>query len=489
MSPLRRLVFDRRSLHAVAAGCVALAAGGVVLLRAPSPGVTAPVTAGPAAPSPDRAERAPRRTATGPQLTARVALSQGSIARRAPGHVFAVVDLDADRRADDVRRAPVAMALVVDVSGSMSGDKIEQARRAVLSTLAAMRDDDRIALVTYSDSARVVQPLARAGDVRSYLEGVVPTLEPIAGTNIPAGLAAGAAALGDASDELVRRVVLVSDGRDGSGQSLDAVANGVRLRADRGVTLSSLGVGSDYDDAYMSRVADAGRGNYEFLREGGQLRAFLGRELDAAARTNVDQAAVDLDLPDGWRVARAYGVEPETHGRRVRLPVGAMSAGEHRRVVLDLAVDPGRGPDAASAGALGVSLSWRAVPERRDVRVAVEALPLATVGDEAAALASRDPAVFADAQSVALAARQQDAVEAWRSGRSAEAERIARSNVVALQALQAAAPSPARAAQITRYNADGASFNQMSAGSAEGRAYGLGSNALHRRAMRSGSGY
>ncbi|MDB4930299.1 MAG: hypothetical protein JWM10_2783, partial [Myxococcaceae bacterium] len=40
MSPLRRLAFDRRSLHAVAAGCVALAAGGVVLLRAPRPGAT-----------------------------------------------------------------------------------------------------------------------------------------------------------------------------------------------------------------------------------------------------------------------------------------------------------------------------------------------------------------------------------------------------------------------------------------------------------------
>lgn len=488
MSPLRRLIFDRSAIHAVAAGCVALAAGGVVLLRAPTPGVTAPVSVT-RSPARDGVAQAPRRAVTGPQLTARVALSQGAVARRSASHVFAVVDLDADRRAEDVRRAPIAMALVVDVSGSMAGEKIVQARRAVLDTLAAMRDDDRVALVTYSDAASVVQPLARVGDVRSRMESVVPTLETIAGTNIPAGLEAGAAALGDASDDLVRRVVLVSDGRDGSGQTLDRVASGVRLRADRGVTLSSLGVGADYDDAYMSRVADAGRGNYEFLRDGAQLRAFLGRELNAAERTNVDQAAIDIELPDGWRLARAYGVEPETRGGHVRLPVGAMSSGDHRRVVLDLLVDPDRGPDAASAGALGMSLSWRAVPERRDARVAVEALPLAVVDDAAVALSSREPAVFADAQSIALAARQQDAVEAWRSGRAAEAEGIARTNVVALQALQAAAPSPARAAQIARYSSDGTNFNQMSASSAEGRAYGLGSNALHRRAMRSGSGY
>lgn len=486
MSPLRRLVFDRRSLHAVAAGCVALAAGGVVLLRAPRPGVTAPTTPHVtiASTRPSAPGRAPRRTVTGPQLSATISLSQGSVVRNGPNHVYAVVDIDADRRVEEARRAPIAMALVVDVSGSMAGEKMVQARGAVLDTLAGMRDDDRIALVTYSDSANVVQPLARVGDVRSRLQAIVPTLDTISGTNIPAGLAAGAAALGDGGDDLVRRVVLVSDGRDGSGQSLDSVANGVRLRSDRGVTLSALGVGADYDEAYMSRVADAGRGNYEFLRDGVQLRAFLGRELNAAERTNVDRASVDLDLPAGWTVFRAYGVEPEHRsGRRVRLPVGAMSAGDHRRVVLDLAVD------GASPGALGATLSWRAVPEHRDLNVAVEALPLALVDDASAATASRDPAVFADAESIALAARQQDAVQAWRDGRVAEAESIAAGNVVALQHLQAAAPSAARAAQIRSYDTDRANFNSMSAGSEEGRAWGLGSNAVHRRAMRSGSGY
>ncbi len=486
MSPLRRLVFDRRSLHAVAAGCVALAAGGVVLLRAPRPGVTAPASVAVAVARPAGPARAPRRTVSGPQLSATVALSQGSVVRHG-GHVYAVVDIDADRRVESERRAPIAMALVVDVSGSMAGEKMAQARGAVLDTLAGMRDDDRIALVTYSDSANVVQPLARVGDVRSRLQAVVPTLDTISGTNIPAGLEAGAAALGDGGADLVRRVVLVSDGRDGSGQSLDRVANSVRLRSDRGVTLSSLGVGADYDEAYMSRVADAGRGNYEFLRDGVQLRAFLGRELNAAERTNVDRAAVDLELPAGWSLTRAYGVEAETHGAHVRLPVGAMSAGEHRRVVLDLAV--AGDSDAPTAGALGASLSWRAVPERRDVRVAVEALPLALVDDPAAAVASREPAVFADAESIALAARQQDAVQAWRDGRVAEADSISRGNVLALEQLQAAAPTAARAAQIRSYNTDRANFNSMSAASDEGRAFGLGSNAVHRRAMRSGSGY
>ena len=340
-----------------------------------------------------------------------------------------------------------------------------------------------------SDAANLVQPLARVGDVRSRLQAIVPSLETLSGTNIPAGLEMGAVALGDVSDDAVRRVVLISDGRDGSGQSLDQVAAGVRARSDRGVTLSALGIGGDYDDAYMGRVADAGRGNYEFMRDGAQLRVFVSRELEATEHTNVDQAVVEAVLPDGWRMLRAYGVEPEVRGSRVRLPVGALSAGDHRRIVLDLLVDTNRSLATATAGALGMQLSWRAVPEHRMATASVDALPLGLVQTAEESMASQDAAVFADAQSVALAARQQQAVEAWRDGRRGEAASIAQSNIVTLQALQAAAPSPARAAQIQRYATESASFGSLDSASEAGRAFGLGSNALHRRAMRSVSAY
>ncbi len=489
MSPLRRLVLDRRSLRAAAAGCVALAAGGVVLLRAPHPVSSAPVTPPVAVPAfPSAPFTAPHAAARGPALGLRAALASGAITARSPGHVYAVVDLDADRRAEAAARAALSLALVLDVSGSMGGEKIAQARNAVLDTVAAMRDDDRVALVTYSDAATMVQPLARVGDVRARLREIVPTINTIAGTNIPAGLAMGAVALGDGGADGVRRVVLLSDGRDGSGQALDQVAAGVRSRSEHGVTLSALGIGADYDEAYMSRVADAGRGNYEFMRDGAQLRTFVARELEAAEHTTVDQAVVEADLPDGWHLARAYGVEAETHGTHLRLPVGALTAGDHRRVVLDLVVDPARAADT-DLGALALRATWRAMPDARAGAVALGALPLRVVSTEAEAVASRDASVFADAQSVVLAEREQQAVDAWRGGRVAEAADIARTNVVTLQALQAAAPSPARAAQIQRYESERANFNAMSAASEEGRAFGLGSIALHRRAMRSSSAY
>ena len=68
-------------------------------------------------------------------------------------------------------------------------------------------------------------------------------------------------------------------------------------------------------------------------------------------------------------------------------------------------------------------------------------------------------------------------------------ERIARENIRVLQQVQAAAPTPARAAQVRAFESDSFNFANVAAGSSAGRAWGLQSNAVHRRAMRSDSAY
>jgi len=405
------------------------------------------------------------------------------------GQVFAEVRVAADQATGGEAR-PVAFAMVLDVSGSMSGDKIVQARQSVLDVIDRMRDNDQIALVTYSDTARVVQPLARVGSVRQRLHLVVPTLGIEGGTNIPAGLAAGVATLAEAPASHVHRVVLMSDGRDGSGQSLDQIAQSARSRADLGVTLSSLGIGSDYDEAFMSRLADAGRGNYEFLRDGAQLRAFLARELQQSAQTRAELATVHVSLPQGWSLARAYGAEVGHDGDGVHLPVGALYAGEERRIVLDLRIDTAHAAAAGQGlGALGAQVTYRAFGSPSATTLRVPGLALARAASPGEALASRDEAVHAEATSTVLAARQSEAVVAWREGRGHEADGIMQQNLDQLRVLQAAAPTQGRAAQIARYDRDRAAVNTMAPTSAAGMAWGMESNVMHRRAQRSSNAY
>ena len=141
-----------------------------------------------------------------------------------------------------------------------------------------------------------------------------------------------------ADGRFVRRLVLISGGRDGAGLPLHTVPDPVRSRANEGLTASALGVGLDYDESFMTNVADAGRGNYAFLERGAELYAFLGKELDQATRTVVDGVVAELTLPEGFRLVRALGVEHEGSTGTVRLPVGALlllitTLGKARRMI------------------------------------------------------------------------------------------------------------------------------------------------------------
>ncbi|MDP3275122.1 MAG: VWA domain-containing protein [Deltaproteobacteria bacterium] len=476
----------KRYAQAVAGGAIALSAAGIVLLRAEvsqRPVVeTESINV-----TPGTATQAPRAEFRGPAAHGSVALSQGAIATAGMQHVFAEVRITADQVANAAIR-PVAMAVVLDVSGSMSGEKLEQAKRSVLQLVERMRDTDQIALVTYSDSARVIQPLAPLSVARAALQMTIPTIAIEGGTNIPAGLGMGAMALGNAAQGFVRRIVLVSDGQDTSGRPLEQVRAEVRGRADAGFTVSTLGIGVDYSEPTMTALADAGRGNYEFLRTGAELASFLTRELDQANRTTVERATAEVTLPAGWRLDRAVGTEAQGTSGTLVLPVGALFAGDERRIVLDL-VAP-----ASAAGAvhsLAVRANWHAVQSNQDVRVGDGQLAIRATDSQAEVVASVNAEVMAQSQSALLAVRQREAVEAWRSGDAQRAQAITASNIVALRALQANAPSaaPALARQAAAYADESESFGNVSAGSAEGRAQSLGFNARHRRAAMRSAAY
>jgi Ca-activated chloride channel family protein len=54
------------------------------------------------------------------------------------------------------QRPPVNLAFVLDRSGSMSGEKIYLAKKAVVQAIGRLKSDDRFSVVAYDDQIDVV---------------------------------------------------------------------------------------------------------------------------------------------------------------------------------------------------------------------------------------------------------------------------------------------------------------------------------------------
>ena len=463
---IRRWLRTPRARRGLALGIVVLATGGLVLARAPaiSSSSTFGIAVGQNASS-----------FSGPGASGSLALSQTKVLTGGAQSVFAELRLKADEsRAMAEVRAPLSLAIVIDTSGSMSGEKIESAKRSVTTLLRQMRDDDEVALVRYDNSHEVIQSLARVGAVRSSLIDRVSSLSASGGTNIPPALSQGLALLADAGARRVRRVVLVSDGLDGGRtRSVDIATSA----SDSRTTISALGIGLDFDEGYMSAVANAGRGNFGFVQNASALARFLQRELEETANTVVESAHASIDLPPGARFVRAVGAQANVVGDSVELGIGSLFAGDERRVIIELAMDAEHGESMP----LRANVSWQRVGGDR-VSSKLAALEVTGERNEESVLASRDGRVYASAMSATASLRQIAAAEAYARGDSNQADQLLSQNMQALQVAAAAAPKAEKAAldrQMAETGEARDKFKKLLPGSAAAKAAGKASAAKH----------
>jgi Ca-activated chloride channel family protein len=454
-----RLARVRRGL---AVSAVVLSTGGLVLARTPV-GAGVPGT-------PDAhvalAGGSNAVTFAGTGVHGRLALSHTRVLAGGSQHVFAELDLRADPAEHQVARAPLAIAVALDTSGSMGGEKIEHAKESVIRLIRDMRDDDEIAMVRFSSRSEMIQPLAPVGRVRSSLIARVEALEAGGGTNIPSALSQALATLADAGKGRVRRVVLASDGLDDGRASSELQA---RQSAERGTTVSSMGIGLDFDAAYMGGVAQAGHGNFAFVEDASALAGFLHRELEETAATTAEAVTAHLRLPEGLRFVRAIGGDGSGIGAggEVEIRLGSLFAGDERRVVVELEARILAGETRAIEGSVG----WNVVGgDTATARFA--GLTLTGSSDPLAVEEGRDGAVLANATSVMASIRQLEAADAYERGDTARAQALIEQNKRELAVAAAAAPpaaAPALTAQAAAYDHTAMKFRAAAPSSEAGR--------------------
>ncbi|MAQ18183.1 MAG: hypothetical protein CMN30_25730 [Sandaracinus sp.] len=477
----------RRSLGAGGGGralgvlaAVAVATAGIVLSTGTQAAPIPPNPVTGVTPPPDGTTATPDASGLSFQqgpLSGHATLAQSAILVGSPQQVLVDIDIKATGEGATTR-VPVAMTLVLDHSGSMSGQKIEQARRSVLQALERMHDDDWFGFVVYDHAAQTLFPLQPVGPNRMRIRQVVQSVGAGGGTQIPQGLEQGFQTLQAAPVGFARRIVLVSDGIDGSGVGPTGIRSTVARYGQSGVTVAALGIGTDYDEAFLTAVADAGNGAYAFLATGAELEAFLAQEMHAASALVAERVAFDLMLPPNTRFVRAHGATADHLPGGVRLQAGNMASGDQRHVVVEL---ESTAVAAGPLGGVGVGLAFNDRQANRMTQLQAGALQIAGVTDSAVAEASRNPAAFAAAKAVLIEVAQTEAMDRWRQGDTAGAVAMARSNAAALDGLMQYAPaSPVLREQQEAAEGDAEAFEAMPAGSAAGRSYGLGSNAARR---------
>ena len=237
---------------------------------------------------------------------------------------------------------PTALSLVIDTSGSMKGDKIAHARKAALKLIDELEDGDVVSIVTFADEAKVrLGPLVLDHRSRRRARAVVQELHAIGGTALMDGLQQAEGQFwGVADTHLVRRVVMISDGQATIGTS-DPHALGTVAEAgmDRGIQVTSIGVGLDYDEETLNALAIRSSGRLYHLTESAELAGLVEREVSLLQATAAANAIVEVLPAPGVTL---QSVEMARFARvrdRIHVPLGSMHSGQQRELLLRVRVD------------------------------------------------------------------------------------------------------------------------------------------------------
>ncbi|RRR69636.1 von Willebrand factor type A domain-containing protein, partial [Streptomyces sp. RP5T] len=220
------------------------------------------------------------------------------------------VGLATRNAADDPdERPPAALTFVIDISGSMAEPgRLDLAQRSLDTMTERLRDDDSVALVTFSDQAETVLPMTRLGDHRDRVHRAIDRLEPTYSTNLGAGVETGyETAVEGLREGATNRVVLISDALANDGETdPDAILDRIdTARREHGITLFGVGVGSDYGDALMERLADKGDGHTVYVSDDDAEKVFceqLPQNIDLTARDAKAQVAFDPETVSSFRL-------------------------------------------------------------------------------------------------------------------------------------------------------------------------------------------
>ena len=238
--------------------------------------------------------------------------------RGEPGYYMLLISPPA---AGDEVEIPRDVTLVLDVSGSMSGDKIEQARAALDQILAGLRPDDRFRLITFNSVVRSFRrDFARADratlrEARDFLADV----RAEGSTNVSEALRV--ALQPETRAARLSLVVLLTDGKPTVGETSPERISELAEQLRDGERVFAFGVGYDVNTYLLDRMAEGGRGAVSYVRPGENVEeavSSLSRKIAFPALSDLRIARAPVELEDGYPSSLPdlfYGEELVLFGR------------------------------------------------------------------------------------------------------------------------------------------------------------------------------
>jgi Ca-activated chloride channel homolog len=260
-------------------------------------------------------------------------------------------------------RPPINLCLVIDRSTSMAGPRINRVKAAASAIAEQLRPEDSIAVVAFSDYADVIVPSDSATNL-NLVRSRTSQISTGGSTEIEQGLRVGLRELYKTRNEsAINHLVLLTDGHT-YGDETDSIELARQAAVD-GISISALGIGYEWNDAFLDELVAPSGGTAAYLDTSEQVVTHLEQCVGGLGRAFAHGLQLAVTLPARLEARSIHKLSPApspVQWSYDAMPLGTIQHSLPLTVLVELAVHP---HTAGMTARLGAEVKANVIPTRQ----------------------------------------------------------------------------------------------------------------------------
>ncbi|MCI0512427.1 VWA domain-containing protein [candidate division KSB1 bacterium] len=273
-------------------------------------------------------------------LAAQIDLDNQYKLLQAPEANYLLAQFKAGKVLRQTERIPLNICMVIDQSGSMSSEnKLEKVKQAAQFVIEHLTANDFFSLVSYDSDVYTQIPGAQVKN-KAALREIIEKIQPGSSTNLSGGLMEGyAEVMKNFQRGRVNRVLLLTDGLANAGitnpQQLTHLAS---EKNSHGLTLSTFGVGSDFNEDLLTNLAEYGGANYYFISDPEQIAAIFQSELQGLLAVVAQNVKLRIKPAPEVALLQVFGYPTQAQGNETLIKLNDFFSEEEKSILFKLQI-------------------------------------------------------------------------------------------------------------------------------------------------------
>lgn len=234
-------------------------------------------------------------------------------------------------------RMPLNLCLILDRSGSMEGPPMDYMKRACSYVVDLLEPNDVLSIVAFTDQAEVIMPARRVVN-KALIKQHIDMLQVGNTTDLYGGIQFGSNQIASVSSPgYVNRALLFTDGEPTAGtKDFASIVGQVAEQKSRGITITALGFGMEYNEELLAAIAKRSGGNYYYITRPELIPEIFRKELETLMNVVARNVKMRVHMSRWVQVRQIYNKLPTFGHRSAEVTLADLERGQTQSAIVEL---------------------------------------------------------------------------------------------------------------------------------------------------------